>query len=61
MQNKMQSIIVEKMKKEINSKYTFGGIVKMEILSRHIVVIHVQNQLKNIIINDGENHPLDKK
>jgi len=43
MQNKMLSIIVEKIIKKINSKFIFGDIVKMEILSQHIVVIHVQN------------------
>ena len=43
MQNKMLSIIVEKIKKKINSKYIFGDIVKTEILSPHIVAIHVQN------------------
>jgi len=43
MQNKMLSIIVEKIIKKINSKYIFGDIVKTEILSQHIVVIHVQN------------------
>jgi len=43
MQNKMLSIIVEKIIKKINSKYIFGDIVKTEILSQHIVAIHVQN------------------
>jgi len=43
MQNKMLSIIVEKIIKKINSKFIFGDIVKTEILSQHIVVIHVQN------------------